>query len=192
MSFAFHFQWAAKTAKHVLLIAQPCNIVRCLETTYLSYNFKHLTGVKSSIPANRFFSQCIKNKLTVNDFELADNDTSVLKADVICDLMRITTCAKMIGKYNETGFELMTDRLIGNIRGCMGFVNEGNQRFWKPNTILKADIRDRVERTFQVIAIYQKPIKEALYKTMKYEAQIMRDMMLELPKDIRRKMQINP
>ena len=80
---------------NIMFVYRTKDKIWCLETTYLSYNFKHLTGVKSSIPANKFFSMCVNNKLTVNDFELAENGTSVLKADVICDLMNITSCAKM-------------------------------------------------------------------------------------------------
>lgn len=81
--------------------------------------------------------------------------------------MKIHKLSKMIGDYNKSK-RLYTEKLAGNIRGCMGFVQEGY--FFAPNTILKEDIRNVSVKANKLVAVYAKQIKDSLYNHLCYLA----------------------
>ena len=86
-----------------------------------------------------------------------------MKLDVIDELMKLPWTAKMIGDYNGNGNYLYTEKIAGNIRGCMGFVEQQNFLYYLLNTVLKSDIRQNVSTAFPIAAIYRKSINDASY-----------------------------
>lgn len=48
----------------------------------------------------------------------------------------------MIGDFTDRGPKLFTEKVAGNVCGCIGFVKDRNTRLNVPNTLLKKDIRD--------------------------------------------------
>ena len=55
------------------------------------------------------------------------------------EMVNIHKIARMIGSYDQSKVLLYTERLVGSVRGCMGFVTEGD--YYVPNTVLREDIR---------------------------------------------------
>ncbi len=62
----------------------------------------------------------------------------------------------MIGDTNRNGFQLRTEKLVGNVYGAIGFIKQNNNDFYIPNTLLNCDIRQYTDETYQVKAIYKK------------------------------------
>ena len=58
---------------------------------------------------------------------------------------------------------------MGDVRGCMGFVQEGTN-YYAPNTLIKADIRDEVTHYDRVICVYLKKKQASLYNRLCYVA----------------------
>jgi len=54
--------------------------ISCLEAVFLSRNFLHLTGVKISNKkiksSSEFYHLCLKNQLSISDFEFNSNGTT--------------------------------------------------------------------------------------------------------------------
>jgi len=48
---------------------------------------------------------------------------------------------------------LFTEKVAGNVRGCIGFIQDRHTRLNVPNTLLKKDIRDITQKITQTINI---------------------------------------
>jgi hypothetical protein len=143
------------------------------ETLFRRSNFLHLTGLKvtsEDINASVFYQRCIHKRLSINDFELSSDGTTELKLDVLPSLMCKNLSANMIGKHDSYKVKLYTEKLAGNVRGCMGFVLDSKEKYNVPNTILRQDIRDLVFRPNRIILTYRKRIDENAYSEIVYAA----------------------
>ena len=141
------------------------------EATFLASNFCHLTGVicNAGLAPNDFFEKCIQHRLSPEDFEMRKDGTTKLKLDVLPSVIQIHKVSNMTGDYDKTGIQLYTEKLAGNIKGCMGFVRSGN--YFVPNTLLNQDIRDVTRRPqHRIVAAFSKGIKDKEYVTLCYIA----------------------
>lgn len=87
--------------------------------------------------------------------------------------------AKMIGTYKGGRIRLMTNKLAGGITGSMGFINNGGRYY--PNTVLKGDIRDNIDRPRRVLAIFRKRIDAEKYEECTYLAKKVNLSTLNIP-----------
>ncbi len=155
---------------NVAFVYDEAHKLRVMETVFLAENYLHLTGVEAhrGISASRFFELCLDEKLSINDFDLKDFTTE-LKLSVFDRFINIDSNAKMLGDFNLQRPKLYTEKLVGNIYACIGFVKGGDQ-YYIPNTSLKEDIRDVVTHANRVIAIYSKGIQNRFYDSLLYQA----------------------
>ena len=156
--------------KHLAFIYIEANKLCVMESVFMAENYLHLTGVEANkgITASRFFELCLDEKLSINDFNQKDFTTE-LKLSVLDRLINIQNNAKMIGNFNLQRPKLYTEKLVGNIYACIGFIKSRDQ-YYIPNTSLKEDVRDVVTHASRVIAIYSKGISERLYNKRLYLA----------------------
>lgn len=137
-----------------------------METLFLSRHFLHLTGVNpdfARVHSSRdFYTRCLSGRLSPDDFVLAEDGSTEMKLEVLPNLIRLVQSARMIGDYDQTKSLLCTEKLAGNVRGCIGFVKDG--RYYVPNTALRQDIRDiTTHPQKRIIAIFQKVVSQSRY-----------------------------
>ena len=129
-----------------LFVHRSGNELLTFETVFLKRNFFHLTGVfideKAIVSANSFYNICLRKRLRQDEFDFYPDGTTVKKLEVIKRLMELPSCAHMIGYYNGSNLHLKTDRIIGNVFACLGFVFDDQVKHFVPNTALKVDCRD--------------------------------------------------
>jgi hypothetical protein len=157
--------------KNLAFIYTQQNKAYVMETVFNQDNFLHLTGVEvnKNIGANNFYNLCIASRLRIEDFELRTDCTTELKLSVLDRLINIEHTAKMMGDFNGQRPKLYTEKIVGNIYACIGFV-KGKDQFFIPNTSLKEDVRDVVTHANRVIAIYSKGIDDREYNALLYKA----------------------
>lgn len=168
--------------KYIMIIYGAASHPEHITITCMPTHFFHLTGVMkcNHINNNKFYKDAIDNKLTVNDFEMK-NDTTELKLQVLSQTIKLRSNAKMVGTYSNNGNHIMlqTDKLAGGIKSCMGFVLTDN-RLYVPNTVLKANIINEVDRHERVLAIISKPFNSKSIGTVEYVAdKIILDRLLD-------------
>jgi hypothetical protein len=129
-------------------------------------------GVDSVLSAPDFYERCIDGKLSEKDFTIKTDGSTIQKSHVSTELMSIHKRSTM---YGESGL-LYTEKLLGNIRGCIGHKKSKNHRFHYPNTLLETDIRNKSAAHYPVLAVYQKLITEPLYNIICYKSKILRDV----------------
>ncbi len=150
---------------NLLIIFQKDNKIEYIEILFLSRNFMHLTGVRSIEnngkykKANQFYNDCLNNKLSYKNIVIKKDGTTKLKLDIISNLVNMDKKCKMIGIYDNSKKQLVTDILIGNIQICVGLIKE-QERYYIVNTLLKEDIRKLTIEQYPIIGILKKKIKE--------------------------------
>ena len=141
-----------------------------IEFTFKSMNFLHMTGLvpDRNITAKEFYRKCVDHKLSERDFEFPENGTAELKLDVLPYVISKDLSARMIGDLGSLHPKLHTEKLAGSVRACVGFVHTGNGRY-VPNTVLKTDIRDNVDKPSRVVAVLRKGIEHRAYREVTYK-----------------------
>lgn len=138
-----------------------------LEAQFYDYNFHHLTGTKlnSTVSsATEFYHKSLTNTLSVNDFEFADDGTTQQKLDILPEIMNIKVSAQMIGDYVGPRINLYTSKITGNVKGCLGFVQDIRLMSYVPNTVLREDIRKISPKPVaKVYAIFYKDRVDSQY-----------------------------
>lgn len=81
-------------------------------------------------------------------------------------LMNIHKNAKIIGDYDKNKIYLHSNKIIGNINSCLGFIKKDN--YYICNTSLKEDIRKITYNHRKIICILSKKIQEEKYNEITY------------------------
>lgn len=148
-----------------LFIGQASNNIPApvIECVFLSENFMHLTGcqVSGNLSPTNFFELCLNRRLAPDMFDCLSE--AFLKKDVLETVFSLPYSAKMMGMHSGVGNLLYTEKLAGTVRGCMGFVLGSSAPYLSPNTVLKEDIRNMVETSHKILAVYEKPRGAVLY-----------------------------
>lgn len=156
--------------------------IYAVEVVFNSSNFLHMTGLKTNgISAKDFLKRCVNRRLSIDDFDFSDDGTTPMKLQVLPMLMCKNLRANMIGNANENRPKLYTEKLAGNIQGCMGFKLVGANNKYIPNTVLKEDIRCCVAHADRIILTYRKHSFEASYSEIVYAAKKVDWTTFELP-----------
>lgn len=156
-----------------------------LEVSFDASNFLHLTGVKTkNISPLDFFNRCIDSRLSVDDFEMADDSTTNLKLAVLPSLMKPNLSANTIGDYSGARANLYTEKLAGSVKACMGFVTTEPSGRYVPNTVLNIDIRDYIKKPLRILATFRKQKNNNLYSELVYKAKNVELSKIKLPEEL--------
>ena len=112
-----------------------------------------------------FIKDFLNNEVKTKNVQIKDN-TSYLKLEILPQLMNLDKTAKMIGQYDNSRIYLQTDKVIGNVNVCMGFIRKSKE--YIPNTVLKEDIRSITRERKRVVAILKKEILDKSYNNITY------------------------
>ncbi|MGN1193889.1 MAG: PBECR4 domain-containing protein [Acutalibacteraceae bacterium] len=166
-----------------------------IEFTFDASNFLHLTGLKMvtvrndngndyKLTATQFYNKCLDGKLSTKEFDFASDGTTALKLDVLPYVMDKRMSASMVGDYNSMNPRLYTEKLVGGVKACVGFVTADNSGRYVPNTVLKVDIRDYAENMVRVIAVFRKGKSQEYYSEMIYKVKNVDWKSIELPSEL--------
>ena len=155
--------------------------IETFESTFISGNFVHLTGVVTKDKAAHFYSKAISKRLRIDSFELADDGTTEMKLRILPYLMKRNLGASMVGEFANNRISLRTDKLVGNTYGCIGFVLNDSDGYYYPNTALNLDLRDEPGGYKRIIAIYRKQINEPQFTECVYMAKKVDIKTIQIP-----------
>lgn len=147
--------------------------ISTLEVQFLTTGFMHLTGVKfqkERISAGAFFDKCMNKRLGTEEFELAVDGTTEMKLKILPMLFRKNLSANMVGDFSARTPVLVTEKLAGGVKGCMGFVLDEETGYYAPNTVLNLDIRTYLTNQLRIVATFRKKKSEDDYSERVYIA----------------------
>lgn len=143
----------------------------CLEVAFMPQNFKHLTGIVTTMTGLEFFDAAVQGQLGESRISMARDGTTQMKLDVLPRLMSIHKSAKLTGSYDQSGSFLVTEKLVGTTTAALGFVYNNKYGWYYPNTALKDDVRNITRKPQQrIIATFRKRASEPKYTELTYIA----------------------
>ena len=154
--------------------------------TFRAGNFQHLTGVVTqNISPKDFFERCIARRLSPRDIESRPDGTTDLKLSVLPALMSKNLSAKMFADYNRKGLKFYTERIVGTVTACMGFVKDPSSEIYVPNSVLKQDMRNISSNQKRIFAIFRKALSEPRYTEIVYIAKKVTIKDIIFPEDLK-------
>lgn len=156
--------------KYFIIFYQENNIVKYVEVGFRDLNFLHLTGVKSHLSAQLFYSSCIDKKLSEKDFEFDKQGKVQQKLLVLPYLSGLLYNSCMIGEFINSGICLKADYFVGNTKVILslGFKNGIGADY--PVTLYREDVRKLTHPTNRVLAIFKKEYNQKKYSGCTYLA----------------------
>ena len=189
------FEKSLKNRKVMFIYENKGKTIGKEEMFFPTTSFYHLTGVRAYDSNNKLLNSYTFYKLLqvggIDESKLEVKDrTTYYKLQVLPQLMKIDRMASMIGNFTGHSLLLQTNRIVGNVNACMGFVkNEKN--IYVPNTALKKDIRDITDDRKKIIAVFKKEINENLYKNITYLKQKYQIVNILKNQEIKKEIDIN-
>lgn len=168
--------------KNIMFLYLKGKEIKMLETRFKKANFMHLTGVNlknKNINANSFYDRCIHKRIKENEIEERPDGNTKNKLSVLNNLMFIHKNARIVGDYSQDRIFLHSNKVIGNVSSCLGFIQKGN--YYICNTSLKEDIRKVTFNQGKIICIVCKNIQDLKYNQItyinkKYETKIFKNI----------------
>lgn len=113
-----------------------------------------------------FYKKCLSNTLAKNEIQFKRDGTTHLKLAALPVMMSIQKVTKIAGDYNNSRTYLVADKLIGNVNFCLGLkqIEDG----YVPASALVEDIKKLTTVQSQVLAIFSKKVKEAVYENVRH------------------------
>ena len=152
--------------------------------TFLPRNFMHLTGLihahDPKYNSVHFYNDAILKRLKKDDFYLGAYTTN-LKLEILESALANVLRSNMIGTYDNSGPLLITERVVGTVNSCIGFVNDKQTGLNYPNTLLNVDIRRKLRERYRICAIFRKRDDEEEYSEATYIAKRIRWDPLQFP-----------
>lgn len=166
--------------KHFLIFYQDNKKLKSVEVGFRDLNFLHLTGVKTKLSAQLFYSSCIERKLSERDFELDKQGKIQQKLQVLPYLSELLYNSCMIGEFINSGICLKADYFVGNTKVVLSLGFKNGTRADYPVTLYREDVRKLTNPTNRVLAIFKKEYNQEKYTTCTYLAKGCKESTFEL------------
>lgn len=154
--------------KHFLIIYQEGKEIKSVSVGFRDMNFMHLTGVKSNLPAQLFYSAAISGKLSEKDFNLDTKGKAQQKLAVLPYLDELFYHNCMIGYFINSGIYIRTDYFVGDTKAILSVGFRHGKRVDMPVTLYKENVKALSKPVYKVLAIFSKNYNESIYKTCTY------------------------
>lgn len=131
-------------------------------------NFLHMTGVRTKLSAQQFYSACIESKLSENDFAIDNKGKVQQKLMVLPYLAELPYHNCMIGDFINSGILIRADYFVGNTNAVLSVGFRTGKSVDFPVTLYREDVRKLSQPTNKVLAIFAKEYKEQRYNKCTY------------------------
>ena len=154
--------------KHFMVIYQENGKTKTVTVGFRDMNFLHMTGVKTKLSAQQFYSACLDGKLSEKDFEIDNKGKVQQKLSVLPYLSELLYNNCMIGNFINSGICIRADYFVGNTKAVLsvGFMIGKTVDF--PVTLYSEDVRKLSQPTNRVLAIFVKDYQQQRYNECTY------------------------
>ena len=176
--------------KHFLIVYQESGKTKTACVGFRDMNFLHMTGVKTKLSAQQFYSACLDGKLSENDFEIDNKGKVQRKLTVLPYLTELLYNNCMIGNFINSGICIRADYFVGNTKAVLsvGFRTGKNVDF--PVTLYSEDVRNLAHPTNKVLAIFAKGYQQLNYTECTYLSKGQEIHKLPISEDVKKLIQV--
>ncbi len=176
--------------KHFLIVYQENGKAKTVCVGFRDMNFLHMTGVKTKLSAQQFYSACLDRKLSEKDFELDSKGKVQQKLMVLPYLSILLYNNCMIGGFINSGICIRADYFVGNTKAVLSVGFRTGKSVDFPVTLYSEDIRKLSHPTSKVLAIFVKDYRQTNYKDCTYLSKGQEIHKLPISEELKRLIQI--
>ena len=137
---------------------------------FRNMNFLHMTGVRTKISAQQFYTACLEGKLSIRDFEVDTRGKVQQKLAVLPYLPDLLYNKCMIGDFINSGIMIKADYFVGNTKAVLSVGFRLGRTADIPVTLYNEDVKKLSHPTCKVLAIYSKMFDEEKFSECTYMA----------------------
>lgn len=176
--------------KHFLIVYQESGKVKTVCVGFRDMNFLHLTGVKTKLSAQQFYSACLEGKLSENDFEIDNKGKVQQKLTVLPYLTELLYNNCMIGDFINSGICIRADYFVGNTKAILSVGFRTGENVDYPVTLYSEDVRKLSQPTNKVLAIFVKNYNQLSYSECTYLSKGQKIHKLPIPDKVKKMIQV--
>lgn len=176
--------------KHFLIVYQEESEAKNVCVGFRDMNFLHMTGVKTRLAAQQFYSACLDGKLSENDFEIDDKGKVQQKLMVLPCLSELLYNNCMIGNFINSGIYIRADYFVGNTKAVLSVGFRIGKSIDFPVSLYNEDVRKLSQPTNKVLAIFVKDYHQQSYRECTYLSKGQKFNKLPLSEDAKKLIQM--
>lgn len=154
--------------KHFLIVYRNNNAVCTSCIGFRDMNFLHLTGVKTKLPAQQFYSACLSGKLSVSDIEVDTKGKAQQKLAVLPYLPELPYHNCMIGNFLNSGIVIKADYFMGDTKAVLSVGFRYGKTVDIPVTLYNESVKRLSYPICKVLAIFAKQYHSDVYDECTY------------------------
>lgn len=154
--------------KHFLIVYQDNKDIKTCCVGFRDMNFLHLTGIKTKLSAQQFYSACLDGKLSVKDISVDTKGKVQQKLAVLPYLPELLYHNCMIGDFINSGLSIRADYFVGDTKAVISVGFREGKSVDVPVTLYREDIKKLSNHTCKVLSIFCKKYNVAQYNECTY------------------------
>ena len=170
--------------KHFLIVYQEGGQIKTACVGFRDMNFLHLTGVKTNLSAQVFYSAAISGKLSERDFSLDTKGKAQQKLAVLPYLHGLFYHNCMIGNFINSGIYIKADYFVGDTKAVLSVGFRYGKKIDMPVTLYNENVKTLSRPVYKVLAIFVKEYNEGVYAICTYLSKGQEIEKLRLPDEI--------
>ena len=172
--------------KHFLIVYENKKEISTCYVGFRDMNFLHLTGVKTRLSAQQFYSACLSGKLSLRDINVDTKGKVQQKLAVLPQLAELLYNNCMIGDFINSGIAIRADYFVGDTRAVISLGFRSGKTVDVPVTLYRENIKKLSQPTCKVIAIFNKTYSKDMYEKCTYlsKGYSIKDLPAEIKKQL--------
>jgi hypothetical protein len=156
--------------RHFLIIYMDKQVVKSCCVGFRDMNFLHLTGVKTKMSAQMFYSACLSGRLSVKDFSIDTRGKAQQKLQVLPYLSELLYHNCMVGDFINSGIAIRADYFVGDTKAVLSVGFRVGRTADIPVTLYNESIKKLSNPTCRVLGIFSRRYNEDKFGRCTYLA----------------------
>ena len=171
--------------KHFLILYQVGGETKSVSVAFRDMNYLHLTGVKSKLSAQQFYSACLSGKLSEKNYSIDTKGKAQQKLAVLPYLPDMLFHNCMIGDFINSGIYLKTDYFVGDTKAVLSVGFCYGRTADIPVTLYNENVKWLIKPVSKVLAIFSKMYNDEKYTTCTYLSKRQEISKLKIPEGVK-------
>ena len=154
--------------KHFLIVYRNKNEICTCCVGFRDMNYLHLTGVKTRLSAQQFYSACLSGRLSVKDFQVDTKGKVQQKLAVLPYLPGLLYNNCMVGDFINSGIVIKADYFVGDTKAVLSVGFRSGRAADIPVTLYNENVKKLSNPTCKVMAIFVKEYHSVRYGECTY------------------------
>lgn len=154
--------------KHFMIVYQKQDVIETCSVGFRDMNFLHLTGIKTTMSAQQFYSACLSGKVSLKDIGIDNKGKVQQKLAALPYLSELLYHHCMIGDFINSGIAISADYFVGDTKAVISVGFRDGKSVDMPVTLYHENVKKLTQPTYKVLAIFSKRYNASQYQECTY------------------------